>query len=239
MCCSTCRLHRCLPAKLVLSNLLEKKNDRSYLFFMKRHETKQKLLKAGIDQVSALGLSGVTIGRLAEVSGLSKSGLFAHFRSKEQLQIDLLDETVRAAERVVLKPAMQAPAGLPRLLALAGLWFGWSRRAGLSGGCPVAAALFELDDIESDVRDHALQLEAEWRAVLGRLVREAVAAGHLSADTDVEQFIWELCGIYLSHHASSRFIRDKSADARAAHAVDALVRRYRAAPAPDETQPET
>lgn len=198
---------------------------------MKGNDTKQRLLRIGIDQMSVGGLSGVTLGQLASASGLSKSGLFAHFRSKEQLQIELLDEMAETANHVVVEPAMRAPEGLPRLTALMEHWLGWSRRAGLNGGCPVAAAMFELDDVEGEVRSHAADMERHWRGLLGQVVSEAKDLGHLSADTDVEQVVWELCGIYLSHHVSSRFVRDRHADARAKTAFDALIRRYRPTPA--------
>lgn len=194
---------------------------------MRGTDTKERLLRIGLDQMSINGLSGVTLGQLASASGLSKSGLFAHFRSKEQLQIELLNEMAQAADRVVVGPAMQAAEGLPRLAAVMDHWLGWSRRAGLRGGCPVAAALFELDDVEGEVRSHAARLEAHWREQLRQFVLEARRAGHLSADTDVEQFVWELCGIYLSHHVSSRFHRDDGAGARAKTAFDALVHRHR------------
>lgn len=197
---------------------------------MKGTDTKERLLRIGLDQMSVGGLSGVTLGQLASASGLSKSGLFAHFRSKEQLQIELLNEMAQAAGRVVVDPAMQAAEGLPRLSAVMNLWLGWSRRAGLSGGCPVAAALFELDDVDGEVRSHAAKLEEHWREQLRQFVMAAKGAGHLSAGTDVEQFVWELCGIYLSHHVSSRFLRDHDADLRAKRAFDALVQRYRSNP---------
>ena len=113
---------------------------------MKAQDTKTRLLQVGVDQLSSAGLSGVTLGQLATAAGLSKSGLFAHFKSKDQLQIDLLDEASRLSDHEVLSPSIQAAAGLPRLQALVGLWLGWSSRAGLGGGCPLAAALFELDD---------------------------------------------------------------------------------------------
>lgn len=193
---------------------------------MKGNDTKERLLRIGLDQMSVQGVAGVTLGQLASASGLSKSGLFAHFRSKEQLQIELLDETTLAAGRVIVEPAMQAAEGLPRLRAVVELWFGWSSRAGLRGGCPVAAGLFELDDAEGDVRAHAAKLEADWREQLSHFVLEAKWLGHLSADTDVEQFVWELCGIYLSHHVSNRFLREGDAYARARTAVDALVQRH-------------
>ncbi|WP_211115059.1 TetR/AcrR family transcriptional regulator [Nitrospirillum amazonense] len=177
--------------------------------------------------MSVRGLGGLTLGQLATASGLSKSGLFAHFRSKEQLQIDLLNEVTQAASRVVVGPAMLAAEGLPRLVAVMDHWLGWSRRAGLAGGCPVAAALFELDDVEGEVRAHAAKLEEEWRGQLRQLVFEAKRLSHLSGETDVDQFVWELCGIYLSHHVSSRFLRMDDADARAKTAVNALVERHR------------
>ncbi|WP_428697773.1 TetR/AcrR family transcriptional regulator [Stappia sp.] len=203
---------------------------------MKSSETKQKLLTIGLDQVSVRGLSGVTLGQLASASGLSKSGLFAHFKSKEQLQIELLEEMARTADRTVVVPAMREATGLPRLKALVDLWFGWPHRAGLEGGCPAAAALFELDDIDTVVREHVCKLEAQWRLLLLQIVRDAVAEKHLSAETDVEQFVWELGGIYLAHHASSRFLRDNEADTRARQAFDALLARNRATHGSDSVQ---
>jgi hypothetical protein len=123
---------------------------------------------------------------------------------------------------------MRAEPGLPRLRAVAGLWFGWPARAGLAGGCPLAAALFELDDLDGVVRGHVRELEARWRALLAQLVSEAITEGQLRADTDVEQFVWELCGIYLGHHVASRFVRSEGADARAETALNALIERHEA-----------
>lgn len=193
---------------------------------MKGRRTKDQLLLIGLDQVSVFGLSGVTLGRLAEASGLSKSGLYAHFQSKERLQIDLLDRFVEALSRNVVEPAMTVEPGLPRLKILLGLWLGWPERAGLSGGCALSAALFELDDLEGVVREHVRELEARWRGMLAELVSGAVARGQLSADTDVEQFVWEICGIYLGHHVASRFVRTGAADIRARTALDALIQRH-------------
>jgi AcrR family transcriptional regulator len=186
---------------------------------------RRKILEQGLDLLSEAGLSGVTLGVLANEVGMSKSGLFAHFRSKEAVQIALLQEMARVANLAVVAPAMEAPAGLPRLRALVENWLGWTTRAGLRGGCPVAAALFELDDAETDVRGEVLAMEGRWRGLLDQLTRDAVAAGDLRLDLDVRQFVWELCGIYLSHHASHRFLRDPEADDRAAAALDALIAR--------------
>lgn len=187
-------------------------------------ETRARVLAGGLDLLSEVGLSGVTLGVLADQVGLSKSGLFAHFRSKEQVQIALLEHSAALANAHVLQPAMRVPAGMPRLKAVVHAWFGWSARAGLRGGCPVAAALFELDDVESVVRDKVVELEQRWRGVLRELVQGALDRAQLRRSVDVEQFVWELCGIYLSHHASQRFLRDSRADARARTAFATLVR---------------
>ncbi len=187
--------------------------------------TRARLLDAGLDLLSQEGLSGLSLSRIADAAGLSKSGLFAHVRSKDQLEIALLDAGADLARQTVLVPALHAPPGLRRLRVLIAHWLGWSARAGLHGGCPVAAALFELDDRPGPVRDHVAMLEQRWRALLAGMTKEAVARGELHQDLDVEQFVWELCGIYLSHHAASRFLHDPLAATRAEHAVDALIER--------------
>ena len=175
--------------------------------------------------MSQAGLEGVTLGVLADRVGMSKSGLFAHFRSREAVQIGLLEYMAEFANARVVAPAMKAKAGLPRLKLLVKNWFGWAQRAGLPGGCPVAAGLFEFDDVEGAVRNRILGMESEWRNLLTGIAREAVTLGHLRGDLDVEQFVWELCGIYLGHHAAHRFLRSADADRRARIAFQALLKR--------------
>ncbi len=187
--------------------------------------TKQQVLTSGTNLLSVGGLNGITIGALAVRTGMSKSGLFAHFRSKEELQLQLLNNAAQIATTTVIEPSMAAPQGLPRLRALVAAWLGWTRAAGLDGGCPVAAGMFELDDTPGRVRDHLLSMEAYWRELLLRLTDEAVERKHLRKNLDTEQFVWELCGIYLSHHASLRFLSDPKADIRAGIAFEALLAR--------------
>lgn len=186
--------------------------------------------------MSQSGLEGVTLGVLADQVGMSKSGLFAHFRSKEEVQISLLEHTAAVGAAHIIAPSMKEPEGLPRLKALVKNWFGWAPRAGLPGGCPVAAGLFEFDDVQSPVRDKILQMEAEWRGLLTKTVAEARTLGHLRVDLDIAQFVWELCGIYLSHHAAQRFLKSPDADRRAQTAFQALLER--AAPAPRKKRPK-
>ena len=187
--------------------------------------TRERILRTGLALMSQSGLSAVTLGVLADQVGMSKSGLFAHFRSKAAVQIELLNHMSGFAAERVLRPSLTATEGLPRLRALVRNWFGWAQRAGLPGGCSVAAGLFEFDDVEGVVRNKILEMEASFRAMLTELVQRAVELGHLHRDLDVEQFVWELCGIYLGHHAAHRFLRSADADQRAETAFEALIER--------------
>jgi len=175
--------------------------------------------------MSQSGLDGVTLGVLADQVGMSKSGLFAHFQSKEEVQIELLEYASRFGHARIVEPAMRKPEGLPRLKAVVHHWLGWAPRSGLPGGCPVAAGMFEFDDVESPVRDKIREMEAQWRQFLTALVERSIALGHLRKNLDVEQFVWELCGIYLSHHAAQRFLRSPDADRRANRAFESLIER--------------
>jgi AcrR family transcriptional regulator len=189
--------------------------------------TRERILARGLALMSQSGLNGVTLGVLAEQVGMSKSGLFAHFRSKESVQVELLTHMEGFARARIIDPAMRADDGLPRVRALVRHWFGWAQRAGLPGGCPVAAGLFEFDDVEGEVRNKILEMEGQWRRLMIEMVGHAVELGHLRRDLDVEQFVWELSGIYLGHHAAHRFLRAADADARAKTAFDALLARAR------------
>src|SRR5216117_1230284 len=138
---------------------------------------RERILHQGLALMSQSGLGGVTLGVLADQVGMSKSGLFAHFRSKEDVQIGLLQYMAQFAAAHVVQPAMRADEGLPRLKALVRHWFGWAQRAGLPGGCPVAAGLFEFDDVEGAVRNKILEMEGEWRRLLIELVQRAADLG--------------------------------------------------------------
>jgi AcrR family transcriptional regulator len=190
--------------------------------------TRDRILDAGLDLLSASGFAGVTIGVLANHVGMSKSGLFAHFKSKEDIDIALLEQMVEVAHKNVVVPAMRAQQGLSRLTALVENWFGWSTKAGLVGGCPAAAGMFELDDVEGRVREKLLELEKQWNEMLKQFIAESITAGDLRQDLDIDQFIWELMGFYLNHHASRRFMRNRDANMRARKAFQGLIDRSRA-----------
>jgi AcrR family transcriptional regulator len=179
----------------------------------------------GLALVSRCGLGGLTLGVLADDVGMSKSGLFAHFKSKDEMQTFLLEYATEYGRPFIIEPAMREPEGLPRLRALVRQWFGWAPRSGLPGGCPLAAGMFEYDDVESPVRDKIAELEEAWTGLLRALTQRAVQLGHLKKDLDVEQFVWELGGMYLAHHVSQRFLRSPESDRRADRAFTALIER--------------
>jgi AcrR family transcriptional regulator len=196
--------------------------------------TKERILTEGVELLSRSGFAGVTLGVLSQKTGMSKSGLFAHFKSKDEVQLELLEETTRIGFLSFVQPALSNAPGLIRLRAVVYGWLGWTEKAGLGGGCPVAAGMFELDDApESDlIRQRLASMEERWRGQLTQLVNEVIASGEFRRDLDADQFVWELCGIYLNHHASHRFIRDPLALGRAEKAFESLIERSRAAHAP-------
>src|SRR5262249_47874921 len=148
-----------------------------------------------------VGLEGLTIGRLAEDLGLSKSGLFAHFQSKEALQLAVVEY---AAERFIdaaVKPSFTAPRGEPRIRALFEDWLSWPKRSGLTGGCFFVAASVELDDRPGPVRERLVHLQRDWLDTIGQAVRIAIAEGHFRKDVDPAQFAYEMYGLMLiTHH---------------------------------------
>jgi AcrR family transcriptional regulator len=209
--------------------VLEEMIGRAIVFAMSQtgRATRERILDEGLNLLSTSGFAGVTVGILASQVGMSKSGLFAHFKSKEDIDIALLERMVEIANKNVVIPAMRAQPGLSRLMSLVEHWFGWSTKAGLLGGCPAAAGMFELDDVEGPVRDKLLELEKQWNEILKQFIGEAIATGDLRKDIDIDQIIWELMGFYLNHHASRRFMRTRDANIRAKKAIQALVDRSR------------
>jgi len=206
---------------------LTKPNDRAFLVRMtKGVETRTAILDEATELASRVGLGGLTIGTLATQTGLSKSGLFGHFTSKEGLQVQVL---LRARERfvdAVLRPALSVPRGEPRVRALFEHWLHWQRN-GLSGGCLFVDAVSEFDDQEGPVRTELLRAERDKAESVMTIVRTAVSEGDFVDDVDVEQFAFELEGIMLAHHHSSRMMRDPDAESRARTAFDRLVRSAR------------
>ena len=194
----------------------------------KGQQTRATILEAALGLASHMGLEGLSIGALAEVTMMSKSGVFAHFGSREELQISVIREYHARFEEEVFFPAIKEPRGEARLRAL---FERWLRRVSVEvdSGCIYISGAVEFDDRPGPVRDALAAMVRSWHAALARAIRLAIAAGHLRADTDPEQFASELYGIMLMCHLSGRLLDDPAAIPRARTAFDALLVRHRAA----------
>lgn len=185
--------------------------------------TRQQILDHAVAMASKVGLDGLTIGSLADDLGLSKSGLYAHFQSKEALQLRTLEAGAERFIDAVVRPALQAPRGEPRLRALFENWSRWPKQCALQGGCLFVQVAAEFDDLAGPVRDRLVQLQNDWLDVLVNAARTAVNEGHFRKDVDVEQFAYELYGIKLMFHHAMRLLEDPKAEERARAAFEALL----------------
>lgn len=193
----------------------------------KGEQTREAILNHALALATRVGFEGLTIGRLADDLRMSKSGLFAHFRSKEALQIETLRMAAARMIEDVVRPALAAPRGEPRVRALFERWLAWEQSPTLPGGCPFVTASFELDDRPGPVRDFVVQGFQDWIDTLAGAARIAVQEGHFRADLDCEQLAHDCNGIALAFVHGARLLRDPKAHARAERAFDALVRSAR------------
>jgi AcrR family transcriptional regulator len=185
--------------------------------------TRHSILEHAASLATQMGLGGLTIGRLADDLGLSKSGLFAHFQSKESLQLSSMEFASQRFVDSVIKPALTAPRGEPRVRALFENWLAWPTKSGLPGGCFFVAAAAELDDRPGPVRDRLVQLQRDWLDTLAQALRIGIAEGHFRKDVDPDQFAFEMYGIMLITHQTIRLLRDAKAESRARRAFEALL----------------
>jgi AcrR family transcriptional regulator len=167
-----------------------------------------------------VGLGGLTIGSLATQTGMSKSGLFAHFGSKESLQIQVIEHSSERFVDEVIRPALKAPRGVPRVRDLFERWLAWDS---VEGGCPLVAASFELDDQPGPVREHLVRVQRDWADTLATVFTSGIGEGHFRPDADPRQFAQDLQGVMLSYHMASRLLADGDAAARARRALDTLL----------------
>lgn len=185
--------------------------------------TRETILRHALGLATKVGFEGLTIGRLAEELGMSKSGLFAHFRSKEALQVAVLETAAQRFTEDVIKPALTAPRGEPRVRKLFERWFAWELSGPLPGGCPFVQASFELDDRPGPARDYLVRTQRDWFETLANVARTAVQEGHFRSDLDCEQFAYDLDGIMYAYARASRLMKDPKARGRAQAAFEAVI----------------
>ncbi len=173
--------------------------------------TRESILRAAVNLASVEGLEGLTIGRLADELRMSKSGLFAHFGSKEELQLATVEMAREIFRTHVTRPGLAKPAGMPRLWALCENWLEHVETQVFEGGCFFTAASFEFDSRPGPVRDSIVAAMRNWLDMLGRAVDEARKAGHLNASVNPQQFAFEIYSLAIGGHWGHQLLGDKKA----------------------------
>ena len=198
----------------------------------KGQQTRAVILDAALGLASQMGLEGLSIGALAEVTQMSKSGVFAHFGSREELQIAVIREYHARFEEEVFFPAMAQARGLQRLRTL---FDNWLRRVSVEvdSGCIYISGAVEFDDRPGPVRDALASMVRTWHAALEKAIRLAIDAGELQAETDPTQMLFELHGLILALHHDARFLRTPGALDRAHAGFERALSQYVVQPRSD------
>ncbi|MBX3586329.1 MAG: TetR/AcrR family transcriptional regulator [Ramlibacter sp.] len=191
----------------------------------KGQQTKAAIVDAALGLATQIGLEGLSIGALAEVTQMSKSGVFAHFGSREELQISVIREYHTRFEDEVFYPAMSQPRGLPRLRAL---FANWMKRTSveIDSGCIYISGAVEFDDRTGPVRDALASSVMTWHAAMKRALASAKAEGHLRSDVNEEQMLFEVHGLILALHYEARFLKNPGSMERAIAGFDNILRLY-------------
>lgn len=194
--------------------------------FMRKGElTRAAILDVALDLSSRDGLEGLTIGLLADRMNMSKSGVFAHFGSREDLQIEVLKLYHHHFEQEVFYPSMREARGLPRLQSM---YSRWIRRVSveIASGCIYISGAAEYDDRPGAIREELVGMVLAWQDALYRCVKQAIEMGHLRADTEPQQIVYEMYGLILALHHDARFIKRPGSIERANIGFDRLLVSY-------------
>ena len=191
----------------------------------KGQQTKAVIIEAALGLATQIGLEGLSIGALAEVTQMSKSGVFAHFGSREELQISVIREYFSRFEQEIFYPALQQPQGLPRVQALFG---NWMKRVAveIQSGCIFISGAVEFDDRPGPVRDALANSVQTWLQALFRAIVQAQTSGHLGTGTDPHQIVFEIHGLILALHYEARFLKNPGSLERANNAFANILERY-------------
>jgi len=201
----------------------------------KGEQTRAAILDVALELASRNGLEGLTIGLLADRMSMSKSGVFAHFGSREDLQLEVVKLYHHRFEQEVFYPSIKEARGLPRLVAM---YIRWVKRVSveIASGCIYISGAVEYDDREGPIREQLVSMVRAWQEALLRSVQQAVEIGHLRADVDAAQLVFEMHGLILALHHDARFLRNPGAVERARAAFERLVENYRNPQLPQDHQ---
>ncbi|AVR98654.1 TetR/AcrR family transcriptional regulator [Pseudoduganella armeniaca] len=187
--------------------------------------TRAAILDVALDLASRDGLEGLTIGLLADKMNMSKSGVFAHFGSREDLQLEVLKLYHRRFEQDVFYPSIKEPRGLPRLRAM---FAHWVKRVSIeiASGCIYISGAVEYDDRPGPIREELVSMVGAWQSALLRAAQQAIECGHLKADTDAQQLVYEMYGLILAVHHDARFLRIPGSVERASVGFNRLIENH-------------
>jgi AcrR family transcriptional regulator len=188
----------------------------------KGQETKAAILDEAVAIASEVGFNGLTIGQLAERTGMSKSGLFAHFKSKEALQLETVERARERFTDIVIRPALMTQRGIKRVQTLFERWLDWETDA-LRGGCVFVVGSVEFDDQPGPMRDALVRQQRDWLDVISTVAGTAVSEGDFRADLDTEQFAFTLQALMLGYHNAGRLMRDPKALEHTRQSLDQLL----------------
>lgn len=205
------------PAKTALKSALKSQ--------LKGEKTKAAIIDAALGLATQIGLEGLSIGALAEVAQMSKSGVFAHFGSREELQISVVREYHARFEQEVFYPAIDAARGLPRLQAL---FANWMKRTSveIDSGCIYISGAVEFDDRPGPVRDALASSVSTWMAAMRRAVVQSQELNQLQMQADPDQILFEIHGLILALHYEARFLKTPGSIDRAVQGFKSILERY-------------
>ncbi len=188
--------------------------------------TRAAILDVALDLASRDGLEGLTIGLLADKMNMSKSGVFAHFGSREDLQLEVLKLYHHRFEQEVFFPSVKEPRGIQRLQAM---FARWVKRVSVevASGCIYISGAVEYDDRPGPIREELMAMVGAWQGALLRCVKQCVEGGDLQADTDPQQLVYEMYGLILALHHDARFLRIPGSLERAGVGFARLIETYR------------
>lgn len=189
----------------------------------KGQSTRGRIVAQALKDASLVGLEGLSLGQVADKVRMSKSGLFAHFGSKEELQLQVLSLAAERFREVVIVPAVKAPRGIPRLQMLFDRWLAWERSETVPGGCVFIHASVELDDHPGPVRNAVAAWQRQWRDAMGKAAAIAVGERHFRTTLDTGEFAFRMSGIFLAYYHAKRLLADERAEALARSAFTSLL----------------
>jgi len=192
----------------------------------KGEQTRAAILDVALELASRNGLEGLTIGLLADRMSMSKSGVFAHFGSREDLQLEVVKLYHHRFEQEVFYPSIKETRGLPRLVAM---YTRWVKRVSveIASGCIYISGAVEYDDREGPIREELVSMVRAWQGALLRSVQQAIELKHLHTGFDAEQLVFEMHGLILALHHDARFLRNPGAVERARAGFERLIENYR------------